>query len=169
MAAHRQRCTGFTLLEIIVVMAILAIITAAVVPVYSHSMRAIQARSARNTLIGLLQFTQEKAVTEGCEYRLYLDKKENTYWVMRIIGHDAGEKILESVEVEWGMKRSLPKDLTFQKITARKDASQKAYYIACFPHGGCDVAAVEVRNASDRSKLWTLTTGGRLGQVEAES
>ena len=70
---------------------------------------------------------------------------------------------------EWGRRRTLPNNLEFKKITARKDSSLNAHYIACFPHGGCDVAEIELRTPGEFGALWTLSTGGRLGQVEIAS
>jgi type IV fimbrial biogenesis protein FimT len=54
---------GFTLIELMVVLAIIAIVAAVAVPSYQSSIEAGRKTSAINNLLGALQFARSEAVT----------------------------------------------------------------------------------------------------------
>lgn len=70
-----RRCSrGFTLLELLVVMALIGVLLALVVPLLSAS-PAQQARQHGHELLMLLHELREQAVTEGREYGLHFDEQ----------------------------------------------------------------------------------------------
>ena len=75
---------GFTLLELLVVVALIATISLSVMPVFISSMHGIQLRNARNDLIAAIRFAQEMAVRESVEYRVYFNSQEHSYRMVRL-------------------------------------------------------------------------------------
>lgn len=58
-----QSSRGFTLIELMVVLAIIAIAAAVAVPSYNNSVEAGRKTSAVNNLVGALQFARSEAIT----------------------------------------------------------------------------------------------------------
>jgi len=165
----RRVSKGFTLLELIVVMTILAIISAAVVPMYGRSLAAIQLRSVRNDFVSLLSFVQARAVAESREYRVYIDSREGVYWVMYFDGvDDKEEKVFQFVEAEYGQEHAIPQGYEIKSVSAPKDRNYDAYYIACYPNGACDNnATVSFKNVQD-GRGFEVTTTGAMGKFEVK-
>lgn len=157
---------GFTFLELIVVTAILGIISVAVLPVFSTTFRSVRIRDAKSDLVAVLRHTQEAAVRESREYRLYLNPDENRYWVgyhSETVGED---KLYTEVAENWGRATVLPEGLGLGRPKLRKDRESGAFFLACHPNGACDVGTIEIV-ADDRTDgRFRIETLGAMGQIE---
>jgi prepilin-type N-terminal cleavage/methylation domain-containing protein len=162
-----SHCGGYTLLELVVVMTILALMAAAVVPLYQGSVTRLRSDEAGRRLLATMKFAHERAIAEGAEYRLYLDHRNNTYWVMRLDAVEDGEKQFRNLARPYGGKRMLPEGMRMEIPTARRDSQRDAHYIAFFPSGACDYATVKLRK-SGRSMI-AISTRGRLGRFDYEA
>lgn len=160
--------TGFSLLELIVVMAILGIITGMVVPIFATAFAGIQLRNARSNFLSVLYHTQERAVAESREFRMFLDTKENAFWVEYVAEMEDDEKIFEPVTEDFGLKQVLPPYLKFERIRAPKDRKHNAHYIGCYPNGACDRATIILQDIRSRESRFEIKTLGTLGQVEVK-
>jgi prepilin-type N-terminal cleavage/methylation domain-containing protein len=170
MHAPRQTSqSGFSLVEMIIVLSIIGIISAGVVPVYVSSMAGMRMRNAQNDFVALINFVQERAVTDGREYRLFLDPKEGTYWVEWHSGYDRDEKTFSIVEEPWGELHYLPERLEMERPKARKDRGSSAFYIACFPNGASDIATLRLRDRLNWRSRLTIKTEGAMGKISVES
>lgn len=160
---------GFVLIELIVVMAILALITACVVPIFRSAMHDIKIRSARSNFVSTLAFTQEKAVAESLQYRLYMDERAGCYWVEQLIGYDKkGDKIFEPVEEDFGREQFFPAFYTLQRPRAPRDRQRGAYYLTCYPNGASDRVTLTFRDGADRRRRFTVETLGVMGKIKLE-
>lgn len=158
---------GFSLLELLVVVALIATISLSVMPVFISSMHGIQLRNARNDLLAAIRFAQEMAVRESLEYRLYFNTQEHSYRIMRLEGlNDKDEKTFEIAESLLGEKQQLPEYLEIERIKARKDPSSQEQYIACLPNGASDKVEIRLRDTRDRGKRFKILVEGPLGRVE---
>ena len=157
---------GFTLLELIVVLALLAVITASIVPVYVRAMNGIRMRSAQNGLIGTLRFIQELSVRESREYRLYVDAKRGVYWVKRLEKLEKGEKKFEPVAEAWGAETELPAQFVITNVKARKERGEKALFISCQPNGASDQATITLRDDHTRKRVIKIIVHGPMGKIE---
>lgn len=166
--AHGGRRAAFTLIELIVVVAMLGILTSVVVPIYGGSMTSMRIRNTQSDIVSLLQYIQERAVSDGREYRLYIDQRENTWWVMYLAGRDGDEKLFEMETREYGRERSFPEGLLVDRIKTKKDKKRNAYYVACFPNGACDVATIVLAEAANRRRRVTIETSGVMGKIQVE-
>jgi len=159
---------GFTFLELLVVMTMIALITAAVVPVYGAGMNALRKRSVKNELVGLIQYAQQQAVTESREYRILFDEEQKRYWAVRWVRAEEDEEMFEPVEEAWGQERELPHHLSFKKLPKEKDEASKLPYLAFYPSGSSGQAEIVVEDAGGRRQGFSIETTGALGKVKVE-
>jgi prepilin-type N-terminal cleavage/methylation domain-containing protein len=85
-----QHANGFTLVELVVVIVILAITAAIVLPRFSFTDEGRLRTSAR-TVAALLRYLGERGATGGGTYRLHLNPGDNTMGVMKLA--ESGEEI----------------------------------------------------------------------------
>jgi len=157
---------GFTLLELVVVLAVLAVITAMIIPGYGASITAMQGRSARGDFVALLYFAQELAVHESREIRLYLDKNTRAYWLEGwVSGHGDAKRFAPLPDPAQGGPRYFPPKTAIVEVHARTDATLGFYYIAFFPGGGSDRAAIALSRGEGEDPI-TIRTTGALGGIE---
>lgn len=174
------------MMELIVVMSLLAIITAAVVPVYSASLPGIQIRTARAEIVSVILAAQENAVRESRTHRVYISKREGTYWIMAeyevpedmSLNNSRGQNrrnrsafddtYFEYIDERWGALRELPSYLELSRSRARADSEFDAYYIECKPNGACDQATFRFRDTRRGGDSFVITTLGTLGKISDE-
>ena len=160
---------GFTFLELVVVLTILALLTAIIIPVFGESVSAMQRRSARGDFVALLYFTGELAVRESREMRLYLDDRNGAYWVEGwVSGHGDDKRFEPLADRSQGGVRYFPEQLAITRVRARTDRARNLHYIAFLPSGACDRASVRLSNG-EREGATTIATTGALGGVELGS
>ncbi|HEV8676373.1 MAG TPA: GspH/FimT family pseudopilin [Methylomirabilota bacterium] len=75
---RRRRSPGFTLIEIVVVLAILAVATALVLPAVGRGRDALQLRSEAGRVAALLREARLQAVSQRHATRVVLDRARNT-------------------------------------------------------------------------------------------
>lgn len=73
------RARGFTLVELIAVIVLLAIATAAVTFSFSKSLQAAKVRAASRDLVAALRYTRGQAIVKGEQQVLVLDLEANSY------------------------------------------------------------------------------------------
>ena len=158
---------GFTLIEVIMVMAILSVITAGVIPLFQSSMHDLKIRSARSNFVSTLAFTQEKAVSESLQYRVYMDERAGRYWVEELIEYDEdGEKVFAPVEEDFGWEQFFPAFYKLQRPSAPRDRVRGAYYLTCYPNGASDRVTLTFRDTADRRRRFTVETFGVMGKIK---
>ncbi len=156
---------GFSLLELIVTLSIISVIAGMVAPMFSASIGTIQYRNARNDLIATLQFTQELAVRDGREYRVYIDKKEGAYWVEGLTEKDGPLKTFVPVTQAFGERHVLPEYIDLAQIKARKDRKSSDVFIGCYPNGASDEAQITLVDKRSRGRKSRIEVAGVLGKV----
>lgn len=165
-AGDLERRSAFTLLELIVVVALLSILTASIVPIYATSMTGARIRNARADLITALRYCQDRAVQESREYRLYLDREERSWWIERQteVNRDS-EKVFEPLAGAEGEKHVLPEALEFRQIKARQPRKRNRYFVACYPHGVSDPAEIVIRDTRIRGGGFVIRISGPGGRI----
>jgi prepilin-type N-terminal cleavage/methylation domain-containing protein len=78
---HRRGSRGFTLIELIIVIAIAGVLTAMAIPVVQNSLRVYKLRSSIAGLTGAIQSTRYQAIFHGCQYQLAFSAANFNYTV----------------------------------------------------------------------------------------
>jgi len=153
-------------MEMIVVMTIIAIITAGVVPIFQGTLTWVRGDRAGRDFVALLKYAQENAIAETTEYRFYMNHKKGTYWLMRATIDEDGDTVFERVADGYGAERRLPDGVELKRPTARQDREEQAHFVAFYPGGACDYVTLNLeRSDGDGIKI---RTKGRLGQFEVK-
>lgn len=156
---------GFTLLELVVVMAILAILSAMIAPVYVFAMDGIRTRNAQQDVIAILRYAQEIAVRESREHRVYFNKDTGAYRLMRLAGLEEDEKVFELANTLNQGEMMLPATMVFENIRARRDRTTREYFVSCLPNGASDEAVIRLRDQRSRGSYFEITVEGPLGKI----
>jgi type II secretion system protein H len=158
------RASGFTLMELIVVMTIITLLTAAVVPIYQGSLTRIRQDRATRDFVAYLKYAQERAITDATEYRFYLHEETRRYWVMRLQAVEDGDKEFAFLDEGAIEVKQLPEGIEFERPKARFDKDRDAHFVAFYSTGACDYATITLET-TDGDEL-KLETKGRLGRFE---
>ena len=159
--------TGFTLLELVVVVMLIGIMTGVVVPLYRDSLRSMRTDRAVTDLITAIKYAQERAVTDGREFRLYIDESNQAYWLSAYAGADSesGERQFRPLTEPPGRRTQFPDTLRLGRLSARQDQNNRMHYVAFHPLGTSDVATIRLEK-EDRRQPVEIAIVGRMGRVE---
>ena len=155
---------GFTLIELIIVVTILVILSVGVVPIFNGSFATIQADHSIRDFAATVRFAQERAVTDGVEFRLYLNPDLNSYGIEKLSKMDGEDKVFVPVVVQQQEKVQLPVRLTLKTPRAKKDSKRGAFYVAFYPSGACDDARINITNTD--GKIFYIDTKGGIGRLK---
>jgi prepilin-type N-terminal cleavage/methylation domain-containing protein len=167
---RRRAEAGFTFLELVAVMIILAVLTSAVVPMFHDSIVNLRKESAIENVIASMKYAHERAILNSVESRFVVDIENNQYWVVIFKELDKdNEPVFEPLSDAAGRKHTLPATLEFERPKARRLKGEDIYFVAFYPGGACDVAEVRLRDVQDRvRRSITIETEGRLGQFDVK-
>ena len=154
---------GFTLIEVMIVMIILASLTGLVAPVFKDSLQHMRAENAIRDLQAACSYAQSRAVTDSAEVRLNIDHKAGRYWISRAYLNDEDEvEFVPLSEMDFPVT-TLPDTIVLSKPKARFDRKQKFYYVAFYPEGLCESAKLALKLAEEpRQKFWIEMSGTRV-------
>lgn len=162
----RNERGGFSLLELLVVLCIITVISAAVIPVFSGAFVNLQREHMLRDIIAMMKYAQERSITDSIEYRVYFDEEHGRFWLMRLGEMDAEEKRFEKMDEPWNTAQTLPRNTKFQRITAPQDREFDAHYVAFYPGGACDYVTIRIVD-EDRGRF-QIATKGNLSQFEVK-
>ncbi len=143
--------TGFTLIEVVVVVVIIGILAAGVTPMFAGSLRNLQRDRVQRDLMTIIRHAGELAVIKGRESRLYI-LPEKSLCVLRVsptTNTNLPNEQEKTVQNETEYK--LPESLRFAKPQALSDDKGQTFYVRFFPNGGCDFATVVVTDNLNRN------------------
>ena len=155
---------AFTLIELIIVAAIIAVLVAVSSPLFIATFRDLELKDAAYNLSKLIRYGQERAIIEEKRYRLLFDFEKRAYYLLA-----EDEKGEEREFAAGGRPAS-----GWKKVTGRfggyfylpegvKFKSDKDK-ITFLPNGRCDRISVYIIN--QKNKTIEIKTNGRAGHVE---
>jgi Tfp pilus assembly protein FimT len=146
-----------------IVMMILATLTAMVSPVFRDSLRHMRAENAVRDLQAACSYAQSRAVTDSAEVRLNIDHKKHAYWISRAYLNDKDEVVFKPLSETDFPTTILPETIVLTKPKARFDRDQKTHYIAFYPEGLCESAKLTLNLVDEpRQKYWIEMSGTRV-------
>jgi len=99
-AALGPRLAGFTLIELILVLALLVIITSLAAPAMSNFVRGQALGSEARRLMALMHAGQSRAVSEGLPMVLWVDEKQGAYGLQAETTGRSGDPKAETLYVD---------------------------------------------------------------------
>jgi general secretion pathway protein H len=139
---------GFTLIEIIAVMVLLAIIVGLVAMSFSKSMSSARIEAASRDLVGALRYTRGQAIVHGEQKALDIDLEHNTYQA-------PGKPIVR-----------LPKEMRMQLVTAEiEQTGSTSGRIRFFADGASTGGHITVFMGQRR---WQINVSWLTGRVSRE-
>ncbi len=157
---------GFTYLELLVVVSILAVLTAAIVPLYSISVRSLQQRSVRGDFVATIYFLQELSIQQSRELRLHIDPEENAWSVTGWVSGMGEDKVFEPLAFQaLGEPHPFPEAMPVQRLRGTRAQGQSARHLTFYPNGACDRVAIRFGPPNSTRPLMTIETTGTLGGV----
>ena len=156
----RRYREGFTLVELMIVLTLLAIMALGVAPVFRGSFARVRADHAARDLFAEIKAAQERAVSEGVEYRVYFNLKENTYWPARPGLSKDGEPGFVPVETPGEDPIRAPDRLVIADVKGRKGGPGGAVYLAFYPSGVGDAGEITLHDKADHQRRYQIETNG---------
>lgn len=157
---------GFSLIELILVVTLIAIISSVVVPIYSNSLKTVNADYAQRDIIALLKYAQERAITDTTHYRFYVDETKRQYWLMRLETTDDGERLFVEVMEKQARRRTWSEQVEIEVIKAFEDRDLDASFLEFYPSGACDYGEFLLKR-DDGTEI-EIEVAGRVGQIEVK-
>jgi type II secretion system protein H len=139
------RQSGFTLLELILVMVIICTALALAAPSLNGWARGSKMRNAVDQFVALTQFARTQAVSTATVHRLQIDAGARTYYVVMMDGDQP-----VPLNTEMGREFSLPTDFSL-KMT--DDAGQNRDFVDFYPTGRTDPTRVEISGPDGETKV----------------
>ncbi|GAB4334001.1 MAG: hypothetical protein Kow0099_05940 [Candidatus Abyssubacteria bacterium] len=191
---HASR--GFTLIELVMVMAIISVIAAIVLPRLDPFVPQRRLKSAARLLSGTISLAYGEAISKNKTFRLYFDADKGTYWlteVEKIEEEDESEssavgirigtqfELLEYVEGEEKVEerapteplfapKELPPGVHFASIEVGRDItahSNEVRYIEFNPLGSASPATIHLVN--DEGDQFVVRYDGVTGMPRLEA
>lgn len=156
---RRIRRHGFTLLELILVMTLLAILTAMVSPVFRGTLSNMRSENALRDFVATLEYAQTRAITESNEFRLYLTPQQNSYHLERAITHEGHPPSYEPIQAAIPTGDTFPNSVHLASAKTRLDKKAKQYFITFYPNGLCDASTLAFE-ITDQDALYIVKTSG---------
>jgi len=164
-----KKVSGFTLLELVVVCAFIAVLTGMILPIYNRAMYSLRVRNSIQDITSTIRYAQEKAIAESREMRLLIDPKTNQISVVRIVEREGDKRKYEPISTnEGGAVMTLPETIKITRINAGKDKTTGMYYISCYPNGASDPAQIEIQTMDRRQNRIVIKSLGALGRFEVK-
>ena len=160
-AIRNPQSSGFTLIELAVVIAILGVMIALVAPRFADIGNANLKRSARH-LTGMVRFLRDESQAKKTVYRLRFDVQAGHYWAEALtITSDSTTEFMRATSVIGG-EGSLSGQTTFRGITAGSHPDDP--YILFIPDGWVEHALIHLRDGEERD--FTLIVNPLMGSTE---
>lgn len=157
----KSRASGFTLIELIIVLVLMGVITALVVPRLTRSLSRMNAESSARQIASILRLARSQAVTEKIPYLAMFDMDTHT---LSVVGYQIRkEEDLSDAEIKRPMGPSvyvLPDGIRFKEgvLSNGETITTGAFQMAFFPGGGTSGGEVGLDDNEGRSFSIVLDT-----------
>lgn len=146
--------TGFTLLEMMVVLVIMSLTAAFVVPQLAGSLTKMNAGTAARKIAASLRHARSKAVTERIPYFADFDPRLNRLAVRKYLPAEEGKTSPEDVYYKiYDLPDGLRLDTEQESfpLRVRRQDGEKKYTIVFYPTGASSGGGITVRDEDRRS------------------
>jgi type II secretion system protein H len=160
---------GFTLLELLVVIALMSLIAGMVVPRMAGSLDRMNARTAARKVSAALRYARSQAAAEQIPYVAFLDTEENAIRIGPLPREEASG-FADSNNVSNPAMRSFspPRGVRFQWVSEaenRFSVSKETNEILFFPSGGASGGRIRLSDEDGREYILSVDRLTGLAEV----
>jgi type II secretion system protein H len=137
-----MRRAGFTLIELMLVLAILAMMVALVAPALAKSSRARNLEQEALRLVALTEYARDEAVSHGVSMSIYVEVQSQKYGMEPSSGASG---------VESRKDFTLREDLHFEELKTTGTGKKESRVITYNPEGVPDVSSIDYLTITDRN------------------
>jgi type II secretion system protein H len=137
-----RQARGFTLIELVLVLVLLATMLAIAMPAMSGFWTRSRSRDAATQLLALTQFARSCAATEVRLFRLNFNLADNSYW---LTARDPATSEFAELGTDMGRHFTLPEGMRLEiERQSMVGAQQAGTVIDFYPNGRADVATLRL-------------------------
>ncbi|HTQ51539.1 MAG TPA: GspH/FimT family pseudopilin [Candidatus Acidoferrales bacterium] len=103
-SAFDPRLPGFTLIELVLVLALVVVITSLAAPAMSNFIRGQALSSEARRMVALIHAGQERAVSEGLPMVLWVDEKQGAYGLQAEVTGRNGDPKAETLSLDGNLQ-----------------------------------------------------------------
>lgn len=146
LAQNPEVTAGFTLIEILVAISVLAVTATMALPFLNSWYSSIKLKGAQRELTSNFRFTQQNAVTSQKNHLIRINVAQNYY---QVIKKDGIEVVLKMVY--------LPQNIVFDTINLTPLATEVEFNAAAVPNS---TGEINIKNNKDKTAKIEITPSG---------
>jgi len=163
------RSSGFTLIELVVVLTIIAILFFAFRPGIAGILREADERTALRQLVGLLNYARTEAVGNGRLVRVVCDPNQAVFWAEEQVDPHGDRSQFDLLRVLGRSKVRLPASLTVAGlVVAGQESPEQESQLYFYPDGRTDGLVLTLRGDPDRQVLIELSVATGRVKISAQ-
>lgn len=155
--AEKSRLSGFTMIELMIIIVIIGIAAAMAVPSFFRSMPRLETRSTARSILNYVRLARSKAVSERCQFGVYVDVNSGRYLLFKDTINPPQETYNEGDSVVAGPLIIDP-DVILSRCTFTNDC------VVFSPTGGASESGVYTVSSADSSISYTVSVLGSTGR-----
>ena len=129
--------SGFTLLELVMVMMLLCVVAAMAVPALRGFGQGRRLGSCAAQLVSLAQYARTQAITRGVPYRMHVDPDTATYWLTA----ERDDGVFDTPGDEFGRVFEAPEGIAIDWLGPSPPDAGRFPYVEFLPTGRTSAAA----------------------------
>lgn len=150
------RSSAFTLLELLMVMALVGILLGLALPRFASTTQDLRLVNSARNLAKLLTYAQQRAIMERLSYQALFDGAAPSYWLQRE-HRDGSQSTYERIQGRYGRVTTFPAGI---------DVRVSEETIVFYPDGTSDPFTIELSGAGRRLRVMP---GGGVIRVQEEA
>jgi prepilin-type N-terminal cleavage/methylation domain-containing protein len=157
----RKNASGFTMLELMIIVVILGILAAIAVPTFGDYIPKMEARSQARATLNYLRLARSRAISESTQYGVYVDTNNRTYILFKDTVNPAMTTYHDGDSVVVGPETIDP-DVTITQSTFSNNA------VVFMPTGGASQSGTITFDKVGGGAAYTVSVLGSTGRSKLQ-
>ena len=167
----KKRIKGFSLIEVLLVMALIGLLSALVIPAISNTLSNARLKTAVKKTAGIIRYVHNQAISQKRPFWLLVDKVKSRIAVLERPWNNEAESSLEKLAMLNSLAKAyyLPKGVIIEKIVmGDKEISDSESAFIFYPNGSCIGGKIQLSNI-ETMRTFLITVDPIVGSVRVDS